>query len=79
MKNEKIYTGFTEKDPQQRLKEHNSGTNDWTRSNGPFMLVYYESYCCEKDARKREKFYKSGVGRKMRNLIIKTFEEKKDS
>ena len=72
-KNGKIYTGYTSQKPAQRLKEHNNGSNQFTRNNGPFVLVYYESYICETDAQEREKFYKSGLGRKMRNAIIAQF------
>ena len=58
--------------PNRRLEEHNFGTNTWTRNNGPFKLLYYENYYCEKDARAREKFYKSGFGRSIRDSIIRT-------
>ena len=69
-KNQKIYVGFTKKDVSSRLQEHNSGTNKFTRQNRPFVLLYYEEYFCKKDALKREKFYKSGFGRKIRDAII---------
>ena len=69
-RNNKIYCGFSEKEPELRLKEHNNGTNKWTRENGPFLLLYYESYYCEKDARHKEKFYKTGFGRKIRDIIL---------
>ena len=72
LRNKKVYTGFTEKVPSKRLEEHNFGTNTWTRNNGPFKILYYETYYCEKDAREREKFYKSGFGRKIRDSIINT-------
>ena len=75
-KNDKIYTGVTSKDPHTRLKEHNEGTNQYTRQNGPFVLVYYETYQCERDAKSREKYYKTGFGRQIRNLIIKYIEDK---
>ncbi|MBI2436617.1 MAG: GIY-YIG nuclease family protein [Candidatus Magasanikbacteria bacterium] len=69
-RNSKIYCGFSDKDPKERLLEHNQGSNKWTRQNGPFLLVYYESYHCETDARSRELFYKSGFGRKIRDAIL---------
>ncbi len=34
----------------KRLAQHNPGTNKWTKGNGPFKLVYYESYVCKTDA-----------------------------
>jgi putative endonuclease len=69
-KNGKIYCGRTEKEPLERVKDHNQGSNAYTRANTPFILKYYEKYHCKKDAAEREKFYKSGFGRKIRDLIL---------
>ena len=63
---------MTEKDPTIRLKEHNNRSNEWSSNNGPFELAYYERYLCKKDAILREKFYKSGIGRYIRDSILKT-------
>jgi len=70
LKNGKTYVGYTEKDPTERIKEHNQGSNKWSKQNGPFTLIYYEKYFCEKDARLREDFYKSGVGKRIKKAII---------
>lgn len=70
LKNGKIYVGSTSKNSKERLEEHNKGTNKWTKGNRPFQLVYYEEYVCSTDARKREKFLKSGVGNKIVKAII---------
>ncbi len=75
-RNEKIYCGSSSKDPKLRLEEHNSGSNKWTKQNGPFVLLYFEEYLCEKDARKREMFYKSGFGKKIRNAILNSVSAK---
>jgi len=69
-KNQKIYCGITEKSPKERLKEHNQGVNEWSRNNRPLILVYFEAYHCKRDAEERERFYKSGVGRRIRNGIL---------
>lgn len=61
---------MTEKYPEARLKEHNSGSNVWTRQNGPFALKYYETFVCKEDAQRREKFFKTGVGKKLRSIIL---------
>ena len=63
---------MTKKDVKLRLLEHNSGSNSWTKQNGPFVLLYYEKYFCKRDVEEKEKFYKSGFGRKIRNLILKS-------
>jgi putative endonuclease len=75
LKNNKIYTGMTQKKPIHRLKEHNQGSNQWSRNNKPFDLIYFEKYFCKKDAQEREIFYKTGIGRKIRNCILKTMLE----
>ncbi|MEW5894883.1 MAG: GIY-YIG nuclease family protein [Candidatus Omnitrophota bacterium] len=64
LKNGKRYVGFTKLLPERRLKQHNNGSNKWTRENGPFRLIYSESYESPRAARQRERFLKSGVGRK---------------
>lgn len=68
--NHKIYVGSTSKHPTERLREHNNGANAWTRNNGPFKLMFFEEYTCEKCARLREEFYKSGIGRQIKEAII---------
>ncbi|MEK7084657.1 MAG: GIY-YIG nuclease family protein [Patescibacteria group bacterium] len=71
LSNGKYYVGMTEKSPVERLREHNYGTNSWTKQNGPFELVYFERYLCKEDALRREIFYKSGFGRKVRDIILR--------
>lgn len=71
LKNSKVYVGSTTKDPEDRVKEHNQGTNTWSKQNGPFKLVYFESFLCKEDAKRREDFYKTGVGRRIKQAIIK--------
>lgn len=66
--------GSTEKEVEIRLKEHNLGSNKWTRSNGPFKLVYYEKYMCKEDAKIRENFYKMGFGKVIKKVIIEAIE-----
>ncbi|MEK7653177.1 MAG: GIY-YIG nuclease family protein [Patescibacteria group bacterium] len=76
LKNGKIYVGYTETDPKIRLKQHNTNSNFWTKENKPFILLYYERYYCKTGAIMREKFYKSGFGRKIRDAIIKSVSAK---
>ncbi|MDO8662922.1 MAG: GIY-YIG nuclease family protein [Candidatus Omnitrophota bacterium] len=71
LKNEKVYVGKTSKEPAIRVREHNVGSNQWSKNNGPFQLLYFEKYNCKVDVEERERFYKSGFGRKIKKLIIK--------
>lgn len=66
-----FYTGFTNS-LERRLSEHNKGKHSTpaTLNRGPFDLVYKEE--CENMAiaRKREKYWKSGAGREMRDKFL---------
>ncbi len=73
LKTEKSYVGITEKQVIERVKEHNQGSNMWTRNNGPFKLHYFETYVCKEDTLRREIFFKSGVGKKLKKIIIEYF------
>lgn len=58
-----LYTGFTY-DLQKRLKEHDDGKSIYTKYRGPFELIYYEACLNENDACQREKYLKSGRGKR---------------
>ncbi|PIR73860.1 MAG: hypothetical protein COU40_00230 [Candidatus Moranbacteria bacterium CG10_big_fil_rev_8_21_14_0_10_35_21] len=60
-----------------RLKEHNTSSNVWSKNNKPFDILYFESYYCKKDAQEREKFYKSGFGKLIKNSISETIKKHK--
>lgn len=60
-KDNNLYIGFS-KDLKERVKSHNLGLNTSTSYRKPLRLIYYEGYTVEKDARKREKFLKTGCG-----------------
>lgn len=72
-KNKKSYVGSTSKKPEQRLKEHNLGMNKFTKENGPWRLIYYEQFTCKNCSRAREIFLKTGVGKKLRKILIENF------
>lgn len=57
------YIGITE-NIEQRLKKHNEGATKSTRPYKPFdQIVIIETLNNRIEARKREKYYKSGIGR----------------
>jgi len=53
LKDRKGYIGSTT-DLKRRLAEHNAGKVTSTKFRAPFVLIYYEAYKIEKDARLRE-------------------------
>lgn len=63
MKTNDWYTGYS-KDLRKRFVEHQSGKNTWTKGRGPFKLIYYEACLSEEDARSRELYLKSGMGKR---------------
>jgi len=71
LKNKKRYVGSTRLTPEVRLQQHHYGSNKWTKQNGPFELIYSEEFVKFSDARKREIFLKSGMGRKFLDEILK--------
>ncbi|MBK9285205.1 MAG: GIY-YIG nuclease family protein [Sphingobacteriaceae bacterium] len=57
------YTGYTD-DLDRRLKEHNEGIlGKFTKNKGPWRLIYQEEVDNIIEARKREKYLKTGSGR----------------
>jgi len=69
-KNTRRYTGLTKKHPSVRLAEHNSGTSKSTKRHRPYTQLYFEKGYCRQCARQREKFLKSGQGRKILDCLI---------
>ena len=69
LKDSKFYTGYSD-DLKRRLGQHNRGLNFSTKSRKPFVLIYYEACLNQYDARAREKYLKSGMGKRyIRNRL----------
>lgn len=66
------YTGSTN-DLRKRFSQHNNGQSTWTRSRGPWKLIYYEACLNDEDARAREKYLKSGMGKRYLKNRLKRF------
>jgi putative endonuclease len=65
----KTYVGIAE-DVDTRLKEHNAKRTKSTKAYTPYLILHQEEFECRPEARKREKYLKSGAGREW---IKKTF------
>ena len=65
-KDSQLYIGFT-KDLKGRIELHNSGKVRSTAERRPLSLIYYEACLNETDAVKREKYLKTGYGRRYLN------------
>ena len=82
-KDGRFYTGSTS-DLRKRLNEHNTGKVRSTKSRGPFVLIYYEACLDKQDALAREKYLKSGMGKRylkdrLRRFLSLTGQGKKES
>ena len=67
---DKTYTGMSS-NIEQRFKSHNDlGKKGWTKNYRPWIIFYQEEYLEKQAALKREKYLKTGTGRKfIRSLI----------
>jgi len=75
-KDKNFYTGWTV-DLRQRFTEHQSGDVYSTKNRLPVELIYYEACKNKDDARAREKFFKSGMGRRFLRNRMKKFLSRK--
>ncbi len=57
-----IYVGLTQ-DTQKRFRQHQEGKNATTKAYKPFKLVHKELFNTRDEARVREKYLKSGIGK----------------
>ncbi len=71
-KDKSWYIGYTA-DLGKRFASHNKGENKATKSTRPWKLIYCEAYRSRIDAKKRERFLKSGSGRRFLKNQLKDF------
>lgn len=63
IKDSMYYVGYTT-DVLKRCLEHEKGFVTSTKHRRPLTLIYYEACLNEYDAKWREKYFKSGVGKR---------------
>lgn len=66
------YTGATS-DLQKRFQQHNAGGSKATKKDKPWKLIYYEACHNKHDMRAREKYLKSGMGKRFVRNRLKFF------
>ena len=66
---ERTYTGMTS-DVDKRLAQHNRKENKSTKANAPWILIFKEEFLSRLEARKKEKYLKSGVGREFIKTLL---------
>ena len=71
-KDNKLYTGCTN-NLRKRVKLHNAEKIEATKLRRPLILIYYEAYINKYDAYAREKWLKTGWGRRhLRKTLANT-------
>jgi putative endonuclease len=64
-----FYTGVTN-NLKKRFEEHNSGSVFSTKYRIPLKLIYFEACLAKNDAYRREKYLKTGMGKRfLRNRL----------
>ncbi len=64
-----IYVGLTN-NLERRFSEHDSGRNKTTKPYKPFKLIYSETLPTRAEARNREKYLKSGIGKQFLKSLL---------
>jgi putative endonuclease len=67
-----FYIGYS-MNLRKRFEQHSQGNSFATSHRGPWKLIYYEAYLEQSDALGREKYLKSGGGRRFLQLQLKDY------
>lgn len=70
-RDKQLYTGYTS-NIEQRIINHNNGGTTSTRNRTPLKLIFCEFYLYKEDAEKREKYFKTTMGKKAIKLMLAT-------
>ena len=74
-KDGKNYSGYT-KNLKLRFEQHQKGQVESTKDRRPLKLIYYEVCLNEKDAIKREKYFKTHYGKQfLKNRLATWFSQ----
>ena len=71
-KDTRFYTGVAV-NLRKRFKDHSEGKVVSTKGRGPFELIYYEACLDKHDAYTREKYLKTGNGKRYIKNRLKRF------
>ena len=71
-KDNKFYIGYTN-NIEKRLKEHENGEVASTKWRLPVMLIYYEMHLNQKDALRREDYFKTTAGKRTIKIMLRYY------
>lgn len=69
---DELYIGST-RNLVRRVKEHNLGLNQSTKSYKPWKLIYYEACLNRQDAKRREYYLKTNKGGRLLKRRLKEY------
>lgn len=72
MKDGKLYTGYSP-NLREHFRKHQAGKVVSTKDRDPFQLVYYEACNNKFDALGREKYLKTGMGKRYLKNRLKRY------
>jgi putative endonuclease len=64
-----IYVGISD-DIERRFSEYQNGKNKTTKPYAPFIIIHSEAFETRTEARKREIYLKSGIGKEYIKTLI---------
>ncbi len=64
-----IYVGLTN-NYERRFNQHNTGKERTTRKFAPFKIIHLEEFEKRIEARKREKYLKTGIGKEFLKTLV---------
>lgn len=68
----RLYIGYST-DLKRRFREHNRGKSSATKPFRPYRLIFYEAFLNTNDAKQRERYLKSGWGRRSLRKMLADF------
>lgn len=68
-KDQLLYIGYTS-NILRRLQQHNNGETKSTSPRRPLKLIFTEHYLFQSDARYRELYFKTSMGKKALRLML---------
>lgn len=64
-----FYIGYTS-NIERRFLEHSTGQSKSTKHRGPLKLIFLEYYLFKEDAKKREKYFKTTIGKRVLRIML---------
>jgi putative endonuclease len=75
LKDRDRYVGYTT-DLNKRIEEHKKGLVFATKARRPLTLIYFEGCRNEQDAKQRERYLKTTIGRRWLGTRLRNFNKK---